>query len=67
MPQGCNSQNVSTNCHSIVTWSARPDGLYIEIEGNVNDIESYSGKYVAMAFSYDDKMVMISFEKPSSQ
>lgn len=65
MPPGCTNGNTSKTCDSIVTWSAIKEGIIIEIEGKVSDVEQtsgrnvpgFAGKYVAMAFSYDDKMV----------
>lgn len=62
MPPDCETSVDSPSCDSIVTWKARNDDIVIEIEGKISNIglpNQHLGKYVALGFSYDDKMVIV--------
>ncbi|KAK5972652.1 DOMON domain-containing protein [Trichostrongylus colubriformis] len=54
-PPNCN-ENERGKCISGVRWNTEPDGIKIQLQTHVNDLDPHRPAYAALGFSYNQRM-----------
>uniref|UniRef100_A0A158PGP2 Cytochrome b561 domain-containing protein n=1 Tax=Angiostrongylus costaricensis TaxID=334426 RepID=A0A158PGP2_ANGCS len=63
-PPTC-EQNTQAKCISGVRWSMEPDGIKIQLQTYVDDLDSSRPYYAALGFSYNQRMEIVECVQPA--